>query len=469
MIKFFLNGSTFETQLPQGMSLLDVIRNEAHLHGTKRACGEGDCGACTVIIGTWNAGELQFSTTASCILPVASVHGKHVITVEGLNQQQPNPIQQIMIETGASQCGFCTPGIVLALTGFLLNSTHLSTDDAIMWIEGNICRCTGYAGIYDAARAVADKYRELLKNSNRVSVLVEEGILPTWISAISDNSIHPIDTTMNITGNNVLAVSGATDVYVQKQDKFQDLQLYMLSNTDIRKDIRLEDNHVYIGGLTTVETVRQSGVMQEIYPEIEQKLRLLSSMLIRQRATVAGNLVNASPIADMAIILLTMDAVIEVKSKNSQREIPLAQFYKAYKTLAMEEDELIYWIKIPTTLNRSKFNFEKVSRRNHLDIASVNTACRILHDNKNLIHEATFTAGGVAPVPLLLKHSSTWLCGRSITPETIRDLLKIIDDEIAPISDVRGRADYKRQLLKRLVVAHFITLFPELHPEDSLI
>jgi len=462
MTDFFLNDTPFSTEAPAGRALLDVIRDEARLTGTKRVCGEGDCGACTVLIGRWNGVQLNFSTSASCILPVAEVHHSLVITVEGLSAMALNPIQQIMLDTGASQCGYCTPGIVLALTAFLLNSPTLSDEDARLWVEGNICRCTGYAGINRAAEAVAQTYRPLLaQESDRVAWLVEHGGLPTWMQGMHRRLLAFVETT-NATPlkSGTLPISGGTDLFVQRQSKLEETPLRFLSREAIRNDIWEDATHLYIGGRTSVETLRQSDRFNADMPDLTDALRLVSSQLIRQQATVAGNLVNASPIGDLTLMMLAMGAELGLHHRETMRTLALRKFYLGYKLIDLKPDEIIHWIRIPQGHMRHRFHFEKVSRRQHLDIASVNTALRMTIKD-GVINDLALSAGGVGPVPMLLLQTMSRLTGRPCTPKTLNAALAPLDEEIAPIDDVRGTAQYKSDLLRRLITAHFITLFPD--------
>lgn len=257
-----------------------------------------------------------------------------------------------------------------------------------------------------------------------------------------------------------LPVAGATDLYVQQQEALQTMPLRFLSQEDIRSDIWIDGDLLYIGGRTSAETLRNSKALNQIFPTLKKSMRLVSSLLIRQQATVAGNLVNASPIGDMAIILLSMDAVLGLADKNKIRTIRLDDFFKGYKKIDLKDGEVVKWVRMPSKFPDTMFNFEKVSRRNHLDIASVNSACRI-SIQENMIKEAVITAGGIAPVPFLLQKTSHRLTGKKLNIESIKGAAQCADQEIKPISDVRGTEKYKRILLRQLIYAHFITLFPE--------
>jgi xanthine dehydrogenase small subunit len=195
-------------------------------------------------------------------------------------------------------------------------------------------------------------------------------------------------------------------------------------------------------------------------------LSCVASGPVRQRATVGGNLVNASPIGDFTIMLLALGASLGIRGP-AMRELPLEDFYRGYKKLDLAEGEVVEWVAFPEP-GEAVFAFEKVGRRQHLDIASVNTAA-FLRLAAGRILEARLSAGGVAPVPLLLRRTSEYLSGRDAGPQTLAQSLALAQEEIAPISDVRGSAEYKRRLLKHLLVAHFLRLLPQVVSSEAAV
>jgi xanthine dehydrogenase small subunit len=218
-----------------------------------------------------------------------------------------------------------------------------------------------------------------------------------------------------------------------------------------------------IGGAATVTDLAESAVMQEFFPDFRRFLKLVSSTPIRNMATVAGNFVNASPIGDLTIIFLALNAQLVLSDGETSREVPLRDFYQGYKQLAKTPQENItaIWFELPDA--HTRFNFEKVSKRTHLDIASVNSACQFtLH--ARLITTASMSAGGVGPTPRLLPQTSAYLVGKEVSEELIQEAVELAQTEISPISDARGTETYKRLLLNQLIKAHFLTLFPELNP-----
>jgi xanthine dehydrogenase small subunit len=382
------------------------------------------------------------------------------VTIEGLNSAELTPIQRELVERGASQCGFCTPGIVMALTGFLLSSPEITPGKAVAALDGNICRCTGYVSIKAAAAALADKYGLLSGVTDRVPALVMEGILPSYFADASRRlrSIERRDTADE--GRRERVIAGGTDLLVKMPNETERVPAMFLSRERKYKGIRIDGRYCVIGSASTMDEIRADRNMRSILPGIDAYFNLIASAPIRREATIGGNIVNASPIGDLIILFLALDASVVLRSAKKERVVPLRKFYKAYKTLDMQEGELLAELHFPLPAPGFRFHFEKVSRRAHLDIASVNTAIGLGMDGST-IRSALLSAGGVAPVPMLLARASAFLAGKEAEPDVIREAAGIAGEEISPIDDVRGSAAYKRLLLQRLIRAHFIELFPE--------
>ena len=469
MIQCIFNRDLVAISRPPGGVLLDFLRLELGLRGSKEGCREGDCGACTVLLGELTVSGLFYRSAAACLLPLGDLNGKHIVTIEGLNGEGLSPVQQAIVDEGATQCGFCTPGIVVALTGFLLGSDSLSLQDAYAAVEGNICRCTGYTSIRRACqRLVAGLNPSIQTADSRIPALVNAGMIPDYFVDLADRlkDIRP-EKKPEDTPSETLLVAGGTDLFVQQAETLREADLKFLSGEKRLLQIREEQGELVIGAAVTIEELKRNVLLQDTYPGWNRALRLVSSTLIRNRATVAGNLINASPIGDVTLILLALGARLNLQGKDSSRTIPLDTFYQDYKQIDLKKGELITEIVLPPFTAGSFFNFEKVSRRETLDIASVNTAI-MLQKTDDVIGEARLSAGGVAPVPLFLSRSSAWLTGKALNRETVSELLSIVDTEIAPIDDVRGSAVYKRRLLRRLVLAHFVICIPGLNPEGLL-
>lgn len=456
-INFILNDKEFNIELATGKTLLDFVRKEAKLSGTKEGCREGDCGACTVLIGEIVDDELHYKTINSCLYPIGKVNGKHVVTIEGISSDELTPIQLAYVNKNASQCGFCTPGFIISTTGYLLENDKTSIDTAINAIAGNICRCTGYVSIKRALEDIIEQINFSDNAKNVIGELISKKHIPKYFSTIQDRlkRLGNIELKEN---NKYPIVGGGTDLYVQREDDLKDKDPIFLSDNSFHK-IWENGSKVFITGSTSFEEFGDSEIIKQIIPEIKKANKLIASLPIRNSATLAGNIVNASPIGDMTIILLALDAAIHLKENENKRKVLLREFFLGYKTIAKSESEIIEKIELQLPEKNSFFNFEKISKRTHLDIASVNSAISIKLDNDQII-SCGLSFGGVSPVPLFMNKTSSYFEGKQLSAATLNNALELIDDEINPISDVRGSAEYKRLLAKQIFKSHFMKFFP---------
>lgn len=452
MINFILNQKAIKTDCNPGMSLLDFIRYEAHLPGTKIGCREGDCGACTVLIGELKNGKVYYYSVTSCLYPLINAHGKHVVTIEGINLCNGlNPVQQAMADHAATQCGFCTPGFVMSFTAFCMSHADSSTERAIESVAGNICRCTGYKSIERAAADIAQLMQD--KNiANPVEWLVGKGYLPEYLSEIPQK-LQNIDAFKIDNVNHSHLIAGGTDIMVQRPDEIYEHKVNTTLLGQIPKGITIGNCTCTIGGATRVSELLSSTELTLHFPQLKDYLMLVSSEPIRNMATIAGNIVNASPIGDLSVMLLALNAQVTSSSGGKIRQQPLNELFVGYKQINLKPGEVIQYITFELPKSATLFNFEKVSKRKYLDIASVNSAMWIELDNGKVTH-CRLTAGGVAPIPLYLNKTSNFLIGRELNTETVARAIEILQDEIAPISDIRGSADYKRLLIRQLFIAH---------------
>ena len=391
--------------------------------------------------------------------------GKHIVTIEGINTdtEELNPIQKAMFDESATQCGFCTPGFVMSLAGFCLNNNAPTSQNAIAAIDGNICRCTGYKSIERAAAQVASlmQYRKV---EEPVQFVTKNKILPSWFSDMKSRlKILSLSSNgyVNPESREALIVGGGTDLYVQKHDEMQHIPIQFLFDQAPLNGITRQGNKCVLGPSVTVTDLMESAIIREAFPRFKDFSKLVSSTPIRNMATIGGNFINASPIGDFTIFFLALNATVVLSDGKKSRELQLNKLYKGYRTLDKKQDEYLekIWFDLPR--ENSLFNFEKVSKRTNLDIASVNSAIHITM-NGNKITEAGVSAGGVAPVPKFLERMSVFLKGKTLDEALIADAIEIMQGETAPISDTRGSADYKRLLLSQLIKAHFLTLFPKL-------
>jgi len=462
-IKFILNGEIIETGQHAGVSVLDFLRKRMNLVGTKEGCREGECGACSVLIGEHDGKNTGYRVFTSCLLTLGHVMGKHLVTIEGLNRDKLNPVQKLLVDNFGIQCGYCTPGLVVALTGFMMNSGNLSVLDAIDSLDGNICRCTGYVGIRKALKKLSGTYGKKLKDTDRISQLVEWKILPGYFAEIPDSlsKINKTIKTGRLTGGkNTILVGGATDLMVQNPDLMKNSSLTYLSDYPYLKEITLTKTFINVGAGISMYDFQNNGIIRKHFPEIDKYFSLIASSILRSKATLAGNIVNASPTADLTVILLAMKARLVITDGKSRREVMLRNFYKGHKNIDLRKAEFIEHIRIPILPRKYLFHFEKVAYRKYLDIAIINTAIGISMD-KGRFADVAVSAGGVESYPKILENVSTFLIGKTPTKENISTALKCLVDDINPRSGKHGSKEYKTLLIRNLLIAHFIKLFPD--------
>ncbi len=456
MIQFILNNEIIETEVKTGLTLLDFIRDYQQLKGTKIGCREGDCGACTVLVGTLKDDKILYHNITSCISPLGNANGKHIVTIEGINlENELNTVQKAMKDNFATQCGFCTPGFVVSFTGYAMNSCYSNTTEKDA-ISGNICRCTGYKSIEKAGTQIKEKVDQIAYNS--INDLIENKFLPKYFKDIPQRLKN---LKISSLPKGEIIVANGTDLYVRYEDKLSSKNITLIAEKPLLKGISLKNNTFQIGASTTVTELLENQEFNKQFNDLKSFLKLISSQQIRNMGTLGGNFVNASPIGDMSIFFLALDTKLTLfnEENKQKREISFQNFHLDYKKFDLKKDELIATISFKEIQENELFNFEKVSKRTHLDIASVNSAGRI-KTNNNIIEEAHFSVGGVAAIPKYLLQTNLFLSGKEITPNTIKKAEQIMQKEIAPISDVRGSNIYKRLLARQLFFAHFIKWFP---------
>nr|VFK21363.1 MAG: xanthine dehydrogenase small subunit [Candidatus Kentron sp. LPFa] len=464
MIDFILNDRNVRADAPPGGMLLDFLRDSARLMGVREGCHEGACGACLVLVGD---GEMSYGALNACLLPLAEVEGRHVVTIEGLHGEGDDgltPIQQAIAEESAAQCGFCTPGIILALTGFFLNNRSPDMARAMIAMGGNICRCTGYQSMRRAIAGLCERFSDSGgddRTETHGEWLVAQGILPRYFLEIPNRLRGlPVSPREQIGAPPGVIIGGGTDLERRKTRAPRDSAVRYLSREEGLQRIRLAAGRCHIGAATTLEEIGNSPVMQGLFPGIRAYFDRIASEPIRRRITLGGNIAHASSVADAAVFFLATGASVVLAKGEGRRELALKDFFAARERPHKEDGELLEEIHFTAPGGDSRFHFEKVSKRAWFDIASVNSAMQAtMHDGA--IEKVDLSAGGVAKIPLYLARTVAYLTGKEPNIDTAREAGSIAQSEIAPVDDARGSADYKRLLLRRLIHAHFLTLFPE--------
>lgn len=471
-IRFILNHEDVNVADSPGLLVLDFLRRRRRMIGTKEGCKEGDCGACCVLIGEVTELGLTYKPVTSCLLPLAEVEGRHLVTIEGLNADHAlSPIQHAVVREGGSQCGYCTPGIIVSLTHCIMEKRGAMTlDDIKVALSGNLCRCTGYASLVRAASGMSAQWSEPECRTDdgslehQLPLLVAKGFLPDYFLAMPER-MRALQATCSVDketepGTHAeFRIAGGTDLYVQRGEEIPDARVDLLNVYPGMDKIVLDGDRLQVGALTTFEAISKDPHFRQLVPRIDAFMHVMASLQIRNRATLAGNVVNASPIGDMTMLLLALEASVTFQGDCGSRTLALRDLYRGYKDLDMQSSEILLHFTIPVPAGEAYVHFEKVSKRKCLDIASVNSAIKLVLDD-GCILEAALALGGVAPVPKYLPESTAFLVGKPVDAALVAGLLPVVQREIAPISDVRGSAEYKRLLARQLVLSHFLTLFP---------
>jgi xanthine dehydrogenase small subunit len=463
--RFYLNGDAIPSTEPSDRLLLDFLRRDRRQVGTKEGCREGDCGACGVLIGAPDEnGCWTYRAVTSCMVLLGHLNGCHVVTIEGLRVKQGlNSLQQAVVDHGGSQCGFCTPGFMVSFTAYVMNAEEFSVAGATQAISGNLCRCTGYASLVRAAQAMVQQCAGLAKpGPERIAALIQSGVLPELFAKPLASIPAPAD--IQHSGESVI-MGGGTDLIVQQETALRGQPLEFQREAPAP---RVEGDTLLIPGTSSFEDLKRCPDFLALWPGADAALERFASPLIRERASVAGNIANASPIADGTAIFLALDAQLELLGPTGPRSLPLHKFFLGYKQIDLKSGERIHGLRIPLRRAGHHVNFEKLSKREYLDIATITTAIGLRLDAGHM-QEVSLSAGGVGPVPMLLRNTADHLNGKPLSSQSLLDAVSIMNDEITPISDVRGSAEYKRLALRQLFFAHFLALFPnEINEVDLL-
>jgi xanthine dehydrogenase small subunit len=443
-----VNDREVRTSIPIGSTLLDLLREDCDLTATKPGCRTGDCGACMVLVGSRAADEPDpvYELHNSCLTTVAMVAGCHVITAEGLAGPGLSPVQRALIDAGGVQCGFCTPGLVVALTWGLMTGTEPRRAAV-----GNLCRCTGYAGIRRACDALAADPGPM-----PLDVLLPESVLRV-AHALAPSEPEPFD------GHPHRWLAGATDeIPEHRHASAAHRRPTLLRRVPELRRITAVSGGLELGSAVTAAEVQGSDLVAARWPSMIDHLEQFGSPAVRASATLGGNLVHASPTADLALPLLALGASVVASGPDGRREIPLERFFLAYRKVDLRHGEVLLAVRIPDPLPDSRLHLEKVAKRRFDDIASASIAVRRDLDPSGSVADLRIAAGGVAPIPLLLTRTADVLRGTRPDAADIRRALSVLPDEIAPIDDVRGSAAYKRALLGHLLVAALTAGNPDL-------
>lgn len=458
-------------ELKPTTTLLNYLRTYQLLKGVKEGCAEGDCGACTVVIAENSYGKLTFKTIDSCLVFLPMIHGKQLITIENLSDSGTlHPIQQAMVDFNGSQCGYCTPGIVMSLFGLYKNHPNPSREIINDSLTGNLCRCTGYQPLIQAAEHVCscvdnDKFKQhetkIIELLNKINSETD----PITIATHQQNYYKPFSLTdaLKLRKNHPSAhiVSGATDIAL-RQTKKQELLSEILDISDVKElnYFREEDHFYKIGSGLKLEQLKKHA--EGKHPALNHILHYFGSLQIRNLATIGGNIGSASPIGDTLPVLIASKALVVLQSATSERTIPIEEFIKGYRSTDLRPDELITAIHIPLPEKNTIIRSYKVSKRKNMDISTV-SACFALQLENGVIKESILAFGGMAGKSTRALVTESFLLNKNWNRSTIEQARNLLTHEFSPINDARSGVEYRNLVAGNLLLKFYTeTLTAEL-------
>ena len=463
-VRFLLGPEPVETVLDDpNLTLLEYLRVIMRLTGTKEGCAEGDCGACTVLIGEYRNGRMHYSSANACILLLGMVDGRQVVTVEHLAQAGPDPIQRAMADQHASQCGFCTPGFVMSIAGLKLSLAEEAAGELPSrtlideHLAGNLCRCTGYGPIIDAARqacagpmpvswqtfssAALDILADWQRDRSPLLCRSSQGLFAAPRSTddlLGYLSDHPQATLL----------SGATDIglWITKQGRRLS-ELIFLGQLAELKSLNNNSETLEIGAAVPIQEAEP--VLAGLSPDLARLLCRFGSRQVRNVGTIGGNIANGSPVGDLPPVLIALGARLKLQSHAGKREIALEDFFIDYGRQDLLPGEFVVSVIVPLE-NRIRFHCWKISKRFDQDIAAVLGAFAMQIDGGR-VRQARISFGGMAAIPRRAHHCEAALEGQLLDRQTLTQARDALERDFEPISDLRASSGYRQRVAGNLL------------------
>jgi len=453
--RFNVNGRQAEIEGPGGLRLLDALRIELGLTGTKEGCGEGECGACTVLI--------DGSPVLSCLVPVGQVEGRDVRTVEGLaDDGRLDPVQAAFVDAGGVQCGICTPGILMSARAFL-DSGAEPTDDAIREvIAGNLCRCTGYMKVIDAiAQAASGERRAVAGGLPEVPGELPGTVTRPDVEAGSDVRVGPsfaqptslADAYALLAAGGWRPIAGGTDIMVElaSDGAAAERALLDLSRIEELRTIRLDGDRLIVGATATFADIRRSTLIAAHLPAMVDLASAFGATQLRNMATLGGNAMSASPAGDSLPLLLAAEAVLVAGGPAGERAIPAASFFTGYRRTAVEPGELLLRFEFPVAAGR-QLRYRKIGTRRALALAKVGLAVAWRPDeHSGAWSDVRVAVGCITDVPIRAPSAEAVLEGAVPGAEVAERAAAAVLEDIHPRDGLRSTAAYRRSVTARVL------------------
>ena len=448
-IRFFLNGLLISRDVHPLDRLLDILRIQEELTGTKEGCGEGECGACAVLID----GEL----VNSCMVPAMHVHGREVLTIEGLgSSKEPDLLQRAFAVEGAVQCGFCIPGMIMASRALLKEHPHPDREQIRFALSGNLCRCTGYEKIYNAVeKAASQGYGESLpKEVKREPLLPPEFSSPEKDHFFSPSTVGEALALRNRYGRDITFLSGGTDFFPDlRNGKITWKRIADLSRIEELKGSAVRGNELFLGALMTDTALWKDPFLKKTFPALAEAARLSGAPAVQNRATLGGNIASASGAADLPVPLLVLGASVLVEGRKGKRKIPMESFFSGYRTSVLDESEMILAVVLPLAKVPPFQAFFKRGSRASLTLSRISVACAASLDGEK-IESIRIAAGSMSPFPVRLTETEAFLLGQEISAGLAARGGELASLEISP----RKSAPFRRAVTGNYVRRFLLSL-----------
>ncbi|TWF54677.1 xanthine dehydrogenase small subunit [Neorhizobium alkalisoli] len=469
-IRFILNGEdvTLGGFAPTE-TLLDYLRLKRRLTGTKEGCAEGDCGACTVLVGRLSETGLRYESVNACIRLMGSLHGTHIVTIEHLAAEDGklHPVQQAMVDCHGSQCGFCTPGFVMSLYGLWLSNSEPSRQDIEITLQGNLCRCTGYEPILKAAEQVARERPSALFDPierDRTEIMAKLWSIRSEADTVivekdGDRSIVPasLEDLAEILAAEPKAtiVAGATDVglWVTKQMRRLDPVVFINHLSELQS-ISIEPDGITIGA--GVSYAEAQGFLEATIPALGQLIDRIGGQQVRNMGTIGGNIANGSPIGDSPPPLIALGTQLTLRSHSGRRVMPLEHYFIAYGKQDRLPGEFVEKIFVPHPTEDSHFSVYKISKRRDEDISALCGAFYLMLDGEGHVETIRIAFGGMAATPKRATHVEAALTGQPWSWGVIAAVRDLFDEDFQPLTDWRATAEYRSLTAKNLLTRFFL-------------